>query len=345
MRDRASAQLSGVAALGASALVFRVFALEAIDLPAARPAQWLSAALGAALALPAALPLMRRGRENASPLKGEGWNRRAACLMIFALSLYDAAVSARLFSVLATHAALPDHQARTLCLSLLAAATPACLMGAGAMSAAGVVWRRVALALGAAVLLAQAGELTPGWLFPLLGGGPEAVARGAERAAGHMALTALNVSLLGEGDRDAGRKALRSLGLAAALCVGAVLAYDMAVPAMPGMPSGRLFQLEMLAGCGQNGFAAETIYVLMMAGGMLLVGFEILAACAALCAALPRLPYWGAAVACGGLALVLCVSQVSGEAVSAGVGPWLYPVSLVAAGLAALPARRGEAKA
>ena len=341
MKERASAQLRGVSALGGSALVFRVFALEAIDMPGVRPALWLTVLLGAALALPSILPLVKRV-EKPFP-DAASWSGRAACGLIFVLSIWDAAVSARLFSVLATYAALPDHAAYALSLPLIGVGTLVCLLGAGAMSAAGVVWRRVALALTAVALVAQVGSLQPGWVFPLLGTGPRDILVGAERAAGHMALAAVSVSLLGHGDRKASAGALRTLGWSALICAGAVLAFDMAVPAMPGEAAGRLFRLEMLADCGQSGFAAETIYVLLMAGGMLLVGFEMISACAALCLLLPRVPYDACAVACGALTALLSVGPLSGEAVALAAGPLIYPAALLAAGLKALPARKGEA--
>ncbi|MBR3503765.1 MAG: hypothetical protein IKO07_05915, partial [Clostridia bacterium] len=135
MKERA--QMRSVAALGGSALVFRVFALEAADVPGARPALWLSALLGALMALPAALPLARGG----DSLRAGAWNSRAACGILCAASLWDAAVAARLFSALAAYAALPDHAVSALSLPAIAVATLVCLMGAGAMSAAGVVWR------------------------------------------------------------------------------------------------------------------------------------------------------------------------------------------------------------
>ena len=342
MRERASAQLRGVSILGGSALIFRVFALEAVDMPGVRPALWLTVPLAAALALPACLPLMKPG---AVALRGGSWSGRSACGLILILAAWDAAVSARLFSVLATYAALPDHTARALSLPLVAVATLVCLLGAGAMSAAGVVWRRVAAVLAAVALIAQVGALRPGWLFPLLGTGLADLLAGAERAAGHMALTALGVGLLGDGDRTERAGALLALGLSALLCAGGVLIYDMAVPAMPGEAAGRLFQLEMLADCGRTGFAAETIYVLLMAGGMLLVGFEATVACAALCALLPRAPYWACALTCGALTALLCVSPLSAEEAALAAGPLIYPAALLAAGLLALPTGQRRAAA
>ncbi|MBR3503652.1 MAG: hypothetical protein IKO07_05305, partial [Clostridia bacterium] len=197
----------------------------------------------------------------------------------------------------------------------------------------------------AVALLAQAKALQPGWLFPLLGAGPAAVLSCAERAAGPMALAALDVAFLGDGDRAARARALRTLGRAALLCAGAALAFGMAVPVMPGEASNRLVRIAMLAGCGQSGFAAETIYVLLMAGGMLMVGFQILAASAALRVALPRASFRACALVCGAAAALLCAGSLSGEEAALAAGPYVYPAALLAAGLAALPARRREAAA
>ena len=346
MSGRTTAQMRGVALLGGSALVFRAFALAAIDLPGSRPGLWLSAAVAALLALPAALRLTgRREGESLPPLRAGRWNTRAACALIGVLSLHDAAVSARLFSALAVCAALPDHATAALSLPLTGAAAAACLMGAGAMSAVAVVWRRVALALAAAMLLAQARVMRPDWLFPLLGAGAADIILGAERAAGPMALAALGVDLLGEGGAKAGRRAFRALIWAALICVGAVAAYEMLIPAMPSMPSGRPFRLEILVSSGQNGFAAEIIYVLMMAGGMLLAGFELLTAAAALNAALPQAAFPVCALLCAAAMAILCASFPSGEDWARALMPWYYPLALLAAGLAALPRGRGEAAA
>ena len=341
MNGERTAQMRGVAALGSLALVFRVYSLAVIDWPGACSAGWLSAVLGALLALPVALPFALR--EKGCALTRRAWPARAACGLIFAMALYDAAVSARLFAVLATYVALPDHSAGALSLPVIAVATVVCVMGAGAMSASAVVWRRVALALGGVAVLVQLRELRPGWLFPLLGEGPANVAQGAQRAAGHMALMALGVNLLGEGGRAERLRAVKSLGLAAAVCTGAVLMSGMLIPAMPDAPSDRLFRLEMLADCGQNGFATEVIYVLMMAGGMLLAGFELMTASTALGVLIPGLPGAACAVVCGAAAALLCLSPASTERWAMACGAWYYPAALAAAALTHMPLGRREA--
>ena len=342
MRTEAAGQARGVALLGGSAMILRVFALMAIDQPGAYSASWLSALAGAGLSLPVWLLLCRGpGKELPGRTRLEGTPRgRAACAALAALTVYDAAVSARLFAALVGYAALNDHSVTALSMPLLASALAVCLMGTGALSASAVIWRRAALALAALVLLLQLGEMRPGWLLPPLGPGGPDILRCALRPAGCMTMAALGMYLL---DGETPKRLPAALARSAGLCTAALLLFGMLIPAMPGLPTGRLIRIELLLDSGRNGLAAEMIFVLMMFGGLLITGFELMTAASALSVAAPRLKLPACVILCGAAAAALALSALTAEQAAQDAARFYYPAALVSAALMTAPVKRRNA--
>ncbi len=342
MKSNASAQARGVAVLGTSAIVLRVFVLLAIDEGACCSGAWIGAALGGVLSLPALLMTSSgriRGWQGGAPRKGRV-SERAACALLAAMMIYDAAVSARLFAAIIGYGALNGRSVPALCLPAFAAVLPVCLMGTGALCASAVVWRRAALALGLLAALIQAREMEPGWLFPLFGEGFPEIAWGAFSAAGFISAAALGMRALADGHMT---RLAASAFRAALACTAVLLLAGMLLPPMPGAQGDRLFRIALLADSGRNGFAAEIIFVLLVSGGLLLVGFELMTAAVSLNASAPGLPLAACAALACGLAAALAITGASGAEQALKAVRWYYPVSLAAAALRANPdGRRNE---
>ena len=342
MRIDGTAQAHGIMILGGSALIVRVFALLVIDRPDACSASWMSSLLGGALSLPVLLAV-RNGRDK-NPSSNENLAKsasgRTACVLLAVPAVYDAAVSARLFAALVGFAALNDHSVTALSLPLLGVATVVCLMGTGALSASAVIWRWAALALGALVIILQRGEMRPGWLLPIFGAGVPSIARGALGSAGCVSMAALGMLLL-SGDNM--KRLPGAIACSTGLCAAAVLLFGMLIPAMPLAPDGRLFRVELLLECGRNGLAAEMIFVLMMYGGMLLTGFELMTASRALSLAIPGLSLTVCVALCGALAAALALTGLSAEHAATRAVSWYYPVALACAALMMFAGRRRKA--
>ena len=239
MRERLSD--GAAAALTVTGLTARLFYGLMIDSPEVHNGAWLSALLGAALALPLLRALSRCPGRMPSALL-------AALLALDAARTVDCAAAS------AGYAAFAHVAAGLLALPLLAVAARALYLGDPAMGNAALLLLRPLAALVGLVALVQLPRCQPGWLAPVFGFGLPGIVTAGVRAAGWTALIAGSVArLTGRPFAQTARDVAIAAGLAAAL----ILLRLMMAPAADAGSMSRLNQLDALLTNGRSPLALQ----------------------------------------------------------------------------------------
>ena len=225
MRLAISTRAARAAALAAASA--RVFLGLCVDAPTTRNGAWLSALLGALLAAPWLLCIVRaRGKQQRSlaPL---------LTVALLSVCLLDASAVLSALSRSAGYLTLDRSPALTLALPGALILLWCVLRGGDAIGYAAMLWLRIAIAMLVVVVLLQWRYLRAGWLAPVLGGGWPAIVDGGIRAAGWIVASCAILALPQDanGARDA-LPVLAMLGGSTLATTALILLRQMMAPTM-----------------------------------------------------------------------------------------------------------------
>ncbi len=338
MKEGGTAQRRSVCTLTGMAIGFRAFLAVALDGGELYGSGWIVLTAGMVLSIPvaAALMIIRRlfpHEEAAGALSGAGGRIgvRLTGTALFLILVCDAGSVLQMMSTAARYVAAPESNRNIIKLVTALTAAAAAALGPCAAAGAAVLWRRLAAVLIVLLILVQAPYFRPGWLTPVLGPGIPVLMRGALPAAGIFSLTAAGWLMLEREHDPDGKAMLRTLMKSGAVTAALATVLAMLVPGMADAPTGRAFRLGRLLANDRAGLTLELPYVILLYSGMLtMLVFEVTAAARAIGMALPALNSRMGAMAAGGLAFCLSVSDLARQEKAALLSVWYYPVILSA---------------
>ncbi len=318
------------------AIVARVVAGAVVDMPELMNSGWLSILLGGILTAPLYLFISRMKKLSRNVSLSCG-----ACLLFFAISIFDAAAVAAIIADSASTMALNSTAAVYLMLPLAILCLGCLRLGGDALGASAGIWNRFLPALLAIVLILQARHYQPEWLTPLLGPGLPSIFAGALKAAGWFALPA-PLFLIAEPDvKGPERKLhpLRTLLICTCFAAGIGVIFSMMTPVLQDENLGvRTFRLSLLLANGRSGLALQLPSIALWYPGLfyaLLMG--VFTGAVMLQKALPgwspRACIWTAMLS----AAIIAASHFSGRNTATAAAGWLYAAIIAAIALGYLP--------
>lgn len=350
MSAERSAQRRGLRALTGIAVGFRAFYAVAVDGGNLYGSGWISALMGAALALPVVLVTealcgmtpKRSAQEALKAAVGRA-GASAAGIVLFVIFAYDAGVMLQMMSSAAKYVAMPEANRNLLKVVTATVAATAAFMGAAAAADAALIWRKIAAVLIGLLALAQCRYYRPEWLTPVLGPGVRELVQSAFPAAGMFCFAAAGRLLLDEAPGKEGGTMTGTMigsGVAAAALIALL---GMLVPGMTEEPETRSFRLGRLLVNDRAGLSLEMPYVALIYGCMLLtLIFEMQIAAKALGLASGGWSARGCMAAAGVAALAVSVSGAAESEAVRSFSQWYYPLAAVPAAAAAAAARIGN---
>lgn len=297
-------------ALGFCALTTRIFIAIAIDLPSTLNAGYLCVPAACAANLPSALLMwgLWRSSPYAAPAQrldqACGRNaRRALCMLLCIMSVYDTASVARLAATSVEYAAYKTFPVTHLSVIAILGAGLICLTGGAGVSNASRIWFVITGILLGIVFVFQIPHIKVSWLFPLLGPGLSELIPGAHSLSGAITpLISLWLCLEQEKGQDrqggapyrpTGAGAIVKLLLFSSLCAALLLMiYSMLVPALPHVNTYRSFYLDRVLTNGHLSIALQLPMLLMWFLCLTaLMAFNVLMAALMLKGAFEKIPY------------------------------------------------------
>lgn len=332
---RLTLPLSAARPLAFCAVGARLFTGLFLDMPWLYNASWISALVAALACAPLGLLADRFLRASEERTMAEALEKssgkaltRGACAALGLLSIYEAAVVARVLCNTVRHVALSEASAISLLAPLLIAVTVAACYNGEAIGGAARVWIKCVPVLLLIVIWIQAKSYRLGWLFPLLGPGADVLATGAVGASGWLSMgTLVWLCVEKEEDRPLPRAPLLGAMLDAA-ALGAVLLALMALMAPPSVRADltRTFQLDKLLANGRIPQGAQLPLIILWYNSLLfalVTGVFVAAKLAQI--ALPaldgRIALLISGVAVGAVAMLGWAEQGPAAAVS----EWIFP--------------------
>lgn len=334
MMGRMTAQRRSLCTWMGMAIGFRAFWAVAVDGGQLFGSTWLAMLIGLLLSLPAAAALIsvRRLRPeldgiDALKTAAGGTGVKFAGLILTIVLVYDAGAVITLMTSTAKYVAMPEANRNMLKAVTVAAAVTASLMGASAAADAAVLWKRLAAALIAVLVLTQAKYFRGAFLTPVLGPGVGEIMKNAIPAAGMFAFAAAGWLML-EPQHDRTGTAVLKCALKSGLFAAALaLCMSMLIPGMPDEPPTRSFRIGRLLANDRAGLTLEMPYVILIYSGMLTaLVFEVTAAARAAEIILPDMSAGKRVCLIGVAALGLSLSRWSEREVLMKVAMWYYPL-------------------
>ena len=316
---------------------FRVFCAVVIDGGQLYGSAWLSVLMAALLFLPVggALIAWRRtnpsaSAEDALELAAGRWGKRIICLFFTVVLTCDAGAVIGLMSSTAKYVAMPEANRILMRAVTAAAAVGIAMMGAQAAAGAAVLWKRLAAALIAVLVLSQAKFFRSEWLLPVLGPGLGEIGRNALPAAGMLAFSAAGWLMLEPEHDKKGGATLKCIGGGGLIAAALSMMLGMMVPGMMEEPPTRGFRIGRLLANDRAGLTLEMPYVVLLYSGMLtMLAFELCAAARTLEAIFPERGGRICTGVVGAAAFLLSVSPWAGRDAVRVVSEWYYPVIAV----------------
>ncbi len=351
MMGRMTAQRRSLCTWIGMAIGFRLFCAVIVDGGQLFGSAWLAMLMGLLLSIPAAAALIpvRRLRpelEGPEALRSAAGSMgmKLAGLILTVVLVYDAGALITLMTSTAKYVAMPEANRNAVKAVTAAAAVTASLMGASAAADAAVLWRRLAAALIAVLVITQAKYFRGAFLTPVLGPGVGEILKNALPAAGMLAFAAAGWLMLEPEHDQAGTAVLKSAVISGLTAAALALCMSMLVPGMPDEPSTRSFRIGRLLANGRAGLTLEMPYVILIYSGMLTaLVFEVTAAARAAGIILPGVTAGKRVCLTGAAALGLSLSRWSEREVLRQVSMWYYPLiaaPFVLIGLSALAQMR-----
>lgn len=351
MMGKMTAQRRSLCTLFGMATGFRAFYAVIVDGGRLFGSGWISIVLGLLLSLPVVVVLMAIRRVQpeipaADALKWAAgkWGARLIAGALAAILIYDAGGVISIMTSTVRYVAMPEANRNVIKITVALVCTAAVLMGTSAIANAVVLWKRLAVILIAALVLAQVPQFRAAWLTPLLGPGVEILTENALPAAGMFSFAAAAWLMLEPEHDKKGAALMKSALISGVIAAGLALAFGMLVPGMLDEPSLRSFKLGRLLANDRAGLSLEMPYVTLIFSGMLSVLlFELAAAANALAIVLPGMNrQMGAALVCCG-ALAVSFTGCAEREKLVEISKWYYPLiaaPVVLTGLTAWIRRR-----
>ena len=253
-----------------SAVTTRVFYGTMADAPGVHNGAWLSAFLGAALAIPALYIIRKSAIRAREASKSDAAARTFLCAAFAAALVLDAAKVLEGVAISAGCVIFERVAAQALVVPLLLVALRAIWLGGDAIGYAARAWVFPFALLTLLVILLQAHCFRPGWLAPVLGFGLRGFARAGIRSAGWTVMIAGAVLLLNGREEVPGfLRITRDIGTAGAVAAALIALRLMITPSMdaPGMQ--RMVQIDSLLTNGRAPLSFQLPMIVIWFGGLL----------------------------------------------------------------------------